>query len=92
MVKIIKKSGVEEKFVPGKIRASVKKAAKEAGLAPNKIGDLIQEIAEPVIQLFSKKEVVKTTDLRKSLLGRLDKKAKKVSAAWRKHDKKVKKK
>jgi len=91
MVKVVKRGGAEEEFIPDKIRESVSKAAKEAGLAVDKIRVLVREIAEPVIQLFGKKEVVKTSELRKSLLGRLDRKAKKVSIAWRKHDKTVKK-
>lgn len=92
MPKVVKRGGKNERFNPLKIKTSVKKAAHEAGLAPAQIGDLVQDIAEPVIQTFSKKEVVKTTELRKSLLGRLDRKAKKVSAAWRRYDAKVKKK
>ena len=92
MVKVVKKGGKKEAFVPKKIRTSVQMAAKEAGMAPRQIGDLIEDVAEPVIKLYSKRRVVKTADLRRSLLGRLDRKAKKVSAAWRRHERKRKKK
>ncbi len=86
----MKKSGKKQAFLPKKIRMSVEKAAKEAGLAPRKIGDLIEDVAEPVIELYRKKKVVKATDLRRSLLGRLDRKAKKVAAAWRRYDRRRK--
>jgi transcriptional repressor NrdR len=90
MVRVVKKDGKKEAFIPKKIKTSVEKAAKEAGFAPQRIGDLIQEVAEPVIEFYNKKKIVKTTDLRRSLLGRLDRKAKKVSTAWRNYDKKKK--
>lgn len=90
MVKVVKRDGKKENFVPKKIRVSIEKAAKEAGVAPRKIGDLIEEVAEPVIEVYKKKKVVKVSDLRRSILGRLDRKAKKVSAAWRRYEKKKK--
>lgn len=77
--------------MPAKIRRSVEKAAREAGLTPTKIGDLMQDVAEPVIEVYGKKRSVKAVDLRRSILGRLDRKAKKVSAAWRRFDRKMKK-
>lgn len=77
-------------FIPAKIKRAVERAAKEAGVAPTQIGDLIADVAEPVIELYKKKRVVKTSELRRSLLGRLERRAKKVSVAWKKYDKKIK--
>ncbi len=91
MAKVVKKSGKKQTFLPRKIRTSVERAAKEAGLNPKKTKELVEEVAEPVIELYRKKKVVKAADLRRSLLGRLDRKAKKVSAAWRRYDRKKKK-
>jgi len=90
MGKVVKKGGKKQSFLPRKIRISVERAAKEAKLAPKKVREVLEEVAEPVIALYKKKKLVKATELRRSLLGRLDRKAKKVSAAWRRYDRKKK--
>ena len=87
MTNVVKKGGKKQSFNPTKLRNSVLKAAKDAKLAPAKTKQLLVEVAEPVIALAKKKSVVKTTALRKSLLGRLDRRAKLVSKAWRNFEK-----
>jgi transcriptional regulator NrdR family protein len=90
MTKVVKKDGKKEAFSPAKIRKSVESAAKDAGLTSVKAKKLIVEVAEPVIALCKRKNLVKVADLRRSILGRLDKRAKRVSAAWRRYDKRKK--
>ena len=87
MVKVIKRSGKKEAFSPGKIKKSVEKAAREVGMAPKKIRILISDVADPLIDVVRKKRVVKAVDIRKSMLRRLDRRAKSVSGAWRRYDK-----
>ena len=88
MVKVIKRSGKKEAFRPGKIKKSVEKAAKEAGMAPKNIRILISDVVDPLIDVVKKKRVVKAVDIRKSVLRRLDRRAKSVSGAWRRYDRK----
>jgi len=85
MTTVIKKGGKRQAFVPNKIRKSVVMAAKEARLSPAKIKSLLKEVAEPVIAFYRKKKLVKSVDIRRALLGRLDRKVKAVSASWRKY-------
>ena len=90
MVEVIKKSGKKQAFSPGKIRRSIEKAAKDAKLAPSKIKQFVKEIANPVIAFAKKKRTIKATALRKAVLGRLERKARKVASAWRRFDRKRK--
>jgi len=88
MTTVIKKGGKRQAFSSAKIRKGVMLAAKEAKLSSSKVKVLIKEVAEPVIALAKKKRVVRASSLRKSILGRLDRRAKVVSRAWRNFDKK----
>ena len=83
---VIKKGGKrKEIFNSDKIIESVKKAAKDANLAPAKF---LKEIAEPTIKYFQKKKIVKTSDIKKSILKKLAKKSKAVLMAWKMYEKK----
>lgn len=83
MTTVIKKGGKRQAFIPNKIRRAVVMAAKEAKLSPAKIKGLVKEVAEPAISFYKKKKLVKSTDIRRALLGRLNRRAKAVSASWR---------
>ena len=87
---VVKKGGKKQAFSAAKIRRSVEKAAKDVKMAPAKVKELVKNVADPVIALYKKKRTVKVSALRRSILGRLDRRAKKVSAAWRRYDKKKK--
>jgi len=91
MGKVIKRGNKKQTFSPTKIRNSIQAAAKEAKLHYTKAKALTKEIGEPVITLYKNKRLIKTTDLRRSILRRLDRRAKKVSSAWKRYDKKRKK-
>ncbi len=92
MTHVIKRGGGKQAFIPSKIRKSVKKAAREAGLSLKKAENLVKEVAESVINFCRKKRAVKTTDIRKSILRRLERRTRAVASAWRRHEKKKRKK
>lgn len=85
MTTVIKKRGKRQAFAPNKIRLAVARAAKEAGLSSAKIRVLVKEVAEPVISFYRKKKLIKAVDIRRALLGRLDRRAKAVSLSWRRY-------
>lgn len=87
---VIKRDGKAQKFSPSKIKGVIEKSAKEAGLSAARRKELLKDVAEPVIKLYKHKRV-KSTLLRKSILRRLDRRAKSVSAAWRRYERKRKK-
>jgi len=92
MTNVLKKGGKKQAFNSAKIRRSVEKAAKDAKVHHTKRKKLVKEVAEPVIKLVRKKRLVRAAAIRKSLLGRLDRKLKKVSTCWRRYEKKKRKK
>jgi transcriptional repressor NrdR len=90
MTKVVKRGGKQQSFMPVKIRKSVERAAKDARLAPKRIKELVEEVAEPVIALARQKRVIKAVQLRKSLLGRLERRVKSAARAWRVYERKKK--
>jgi transcriptional repressor NrdR len=88
MTQVIKRGcKKKEAFSPSKIKNSVKKAAKEAGFSTSKIEDVVKEVGNGVIGFFEKKKVVKSVEIRRSILGRLDRSAKRVVKTWKKFEK-----
>ena len=88
MTKVLKRNGKRQNFLPGKVRKGVEGAAKDAELSPKRRKELLAEVAEPVIALMKKKRTIRAVDLRKSLLGRIDRRSKKAGNAWRRFDRK----
>jgi len=88
MTIVVKKGGRRQAFSPTKIRNSIRIAAKRARFSPEKIRKLVKEVGEPVIDSYKKKKLVKTSDIRKSILIRLNRNAKSVASAWKKYKKK----
>lgn len=84
---VIKRNQVKQNFSASKIRESIHKASRDVGYNMFKVKELEKEVAEPVIKHFKTKKSVRASEIRKSILGRLDRRAKSVSSAWRKYDK-----
>lgn len=87
---VVKKSGKKQKFSKAKLMKSIQDAAKEAGLSPAKRKVLAKEVVDSFVEAAKKKKVMKAVEIRRSVLGRLDRRAKSVSKAWRRYDKKKK--
>jgi transcriptional regulator NrdR family protein len=88
MTHVIKRGGKRKQpFSPSKIKSAIKGAAKEAGFSPKKVEDTIKEVGNEVIDFFGKKRVVKSIDIRKSILGRLQRRSKAAATAWRRFEK-----
>ena len=90
MGKIVKRGGKRQSFSAAKIRKSVQDASRDAKISVAKARGLVKDIAEPVIAHYKGKKTVLARDLRRSILGRLDRRMKKVSNAWRRYDQKRK--
>lgn len=87
MVKVIKRDGKKQAFNSTKIRDSIRLSAKEAGLSSARIKMLMEEVAEPFIDWVKKKRVIKAIDIRRALLGRLERKSKSVVKSWKRFEK-----
>ena len=92
MGQVVKRGGKKRQvFSAAKIRYSIQKAARDARLSPAKASKLVKEISDAVVKQYKGKRIVKSTVLRRSILGRLDRKMKSVSSAWRRYEKRRKK-
>ncbi len=90
MATVIKRDGKRQAFSPMKVKNSILKAAKDARISPMRANELVSNIVQPVSNLVRAKNIIKATDIRRSILGRLDRQLKAVSNSWRKHEKKSK--
>ncbi len=88
--RVLKRKGFEENFNIEKLKASIEKAAKEAGIAEDEIFVIIEDISSFVMESVADLDVVDTQSLRSLILSELDKKYPKVAEAWRKYDREVK--
>lgn len=85
---VLKRGSRRQTFSAAKLRRSVEKAAKDGKMSAGKRKELQKEVADVVIEQYKRKRTVRVADLRRSILGRLDRRAKAVSAAWRRYDRK----
>ena len=89
MTQVIKKGGKKKQaFSPSKIKSAIQRSAKEAGFSPSKTEALVKEVGNGVIDFFGKKRVVKSTDIRRSILRRLERRAKAVVSKWKSFERK----
>ena len=86
---VIKRDGKRQAFSVAKVRRSLQMAAREAGVSASKVRELTRDVADAVIKDYRSKRV-KATYLRRVILRRIDRRAKSVSAAWRRFDRKRK--
>jgi len=91
MGQVIKRGGRKQKFMPSKIKNSIMKASRAARISPVKTRALVNDVGNSVIDLYKRKKLVKTVDLRKSILGRISRRVRSVASAWKKVEKKKKK-
>lgn len=90
MGQVIKRGGKRQVFSAIKIRKSIQEAGKDARFSPAKIRELVKEVGDAVIKQYKGKRVVKSIVLRRSILGRLDRRVKSVASAWRRYEKRRK--
>ncbi|MEK6898104.1 MAG: ATP cone domain-containing protein [Nanoarchaeota archaeon] len=85
---VIKRGGRRQVFSGAKIRRVIQKSAREAGISSAKTKELVKSVGEGVIKYYKNKRTVRATQIRRAILGRLERTAKSVASAWRRYDKK----
>lgn len=83
---VIKRDGTKQAFDESKLRKSIEMAAREAGLADDRVNAVVGQVAGAALQMATGKEEIATSELRTFILGRLDEVEPAAAAAWRKHD------
>ncbi len=84
---VIKKSGKRQAFSLAKLKRSVERSARDAGLGAAKRKELLKDVVMPLAKLLKRKRAVRASALRRALLGRLERKAKSAARAWRAFEK-----
>ncbi len=88
---VIKKDGTKQSFDLEKIKNSIKMAAQQAGLAEDKVNEVVEQVSTVALQLAAQKEEIATSEIKDKILSELDNVEPSVSAAWRKYDEEKKK-
>ncbi len=84
---VIRRDGSKEPFDEGKIRRAIEASAREAGLPPERVAAVVNQVANVVLAFAAPKEEISTLDIRGKTLSLLDEMEPSVSAAWRRFDK-----
>jgi transcriptional regulator NrdR family protein len=91
MAYVLKKgSGKKQVFSPAKLKKSIDGALKDADVKIEKRRQIIDEIVKPISEIVKKKKSISASDLRKSVLGRLETRSKKAVQKWKAFEKKKK--
>ncbi|BAZ98521.1 ATP cone domain-containing protein [Methanothermobacter sp. EMTCatA1] len=88
---VIKRRGFREPYEPSKIRASLEKAAIDAGYSPEEKREIIERVYETVKKKIEVEEEIKSDTIRACLLTELDRCEPYIARSWRRFEKKYKK-
>ena len=90
IMNVIKRRGSREAYDPSKIRASLEKAAIDAGYSPEEKREIIEKVYQTVTEKIKGEEDIKTDTIRMCLLTELDKCEPYIARSWRRFEKKYK--
>lgn len=85
-MEVIKKDGLREPFDQSKIESAIGAAAREGGIAPEKVEELISKVTAGVMAMAQGKDAVASADIKAKVLSELDSLAPEAAQAWRKYD------
>lgn len=83
---VIKKDGSKQPFDAEKIKRAIEGAAKEAGLADDRVSQVATEVSGIVIKSTSAQEEIATSEIKSMILNELDRVEPSVSAAWKSYE------
>jgi transcriptional regulator NrdR family protein len=84
---VLKRNREREPWSDDKIRDSIEAAAREAGYATATAESVVEEVIPSVGEMKKSRDLVKTSEIRETILRQLDERHPGVSAAWRDFDK-----
>jgi transcriptional regulator NrdR family protein len=91
MTHVVKKSGAIESFNADKLIRAIKKAAIDSDRSLDDMQTIVSPITDDIRRIVEQKETVDTKTIRHMVLEQLDTRASPVSFAWRKFEKRYKK-
>ncbi len=87
MKNVLKRDREREPWSDDKVRDSIEAAAREAGYETEMVENVVEEIMPAVDEMKKNRDVVKTMEIRETILRQLDERYPEASAAWRDFDK-----
>jgi len=87
MRQVIKRGGGRQRFSPGKIRRSIRRVARDAKASPQTRRKL-REIAKEVIAKFKERKLIRSIEIKKAVVNRLNRQSKAAASAWKRYEKK----
>ena len=88
MADIIKRDKRRQKFSRAKLERSIILAARGAKLTTARGKQIAQDIAGGITKEISRRRSIKSTELRRKILSRLESRSKAMISAWRRYDRK----
>jgi len=83
---VVKRSGRRQKFSIAKLERGLTKAFKEAKVSSARARENVTEIADSVYSSIRRRRSIRAVDLRRRVLGRLDRRSRAAARAWRSYD------
>lgn len=83
---VIKRDGTREPFDSEKIRRAIEGSARDAGLAPERINEVVNQVSGTVLQFAASKEEIATVELIEKILDELNKIEPRAATAWKKYE------
>jgi transcriptional repressor NrdR len=83
---VIKRDGTKEPFDEEKVKKAIQTAAGEAGLAPERAEEVVNQVSSVVLDFAAEKEEIASSELGEKVLSELDKVEPSAAEAWRKYD------
>jgi len=90
MTEVRKRLGHTEAFDPNKIRRAIQKAVLDAGYTLDEKKELINDVAQNVIDKSSEMKEIDTKTIRDSILVKMDNVEPSIAQSWRRFDDKYK--
>ena len=83
---VVKRDGSVQPFDEGKIKNSIRAAAVDAALAPERIEELVSQVSAAVVAAVQAKDQVSFQELRDASVAELEKVEPTAAVAWKKHE------
>ena len=88
---VVKRDGTKEPFAGQKLKQSIEAAARDAGLAEERIEEIASIVTRSVMKTLEGREDVPTAEIRERVLAMLEDIEPASSQAWQAYDKEHKK-
>ena len=84
---VIKRGGRRQRFSAAKLRHSIERAAREGKVRAAQRVVIAREISTGILGTLRARRSVRSSELRRMVLGRLGRRSRASVAAWRRHGK-----